>query len=480
VRRRSGVFASNPVMIGAITVLIGIVTVFLAYNANRGLPFVPTYQISAQVPNAAQLVPGNEVRIAGVRVGIVQAMEPVAHDGGATTAKLDLKLDERVEPLPVDSTVVVRTQSALGLKYLEIVQGTSSEGYPQGSTVPLSAARPESVDFDEVLNTFDGPTRAAIQRNLVEFGNAVAGRGPALNSAIGDLAPLVRRLEPVMRVLGAPRTRLERFVVALRDTVAEVAPVAEVQARLFVNLETTFGAIANVARPFMQDAISKSPPTLDTAVSTLPTVRPFLTHGAVLFSALRPGARSLRQTAPTIADAVVHGIPALQASPSLNAELDPTAQSLLDFSRDPGVRRGLRQLTGLSNLLTPTLRFVAPAQSVCNYATLLGRNGASLLSLGDGVGTWQRFITFDVPKGENSEGSPSSAPANGPGANFAHANPYPNTASPGQEAECEAGNEPYLAGQQVIGNVPGNQGIETEGQTSSQIGGGKKGKGKQG
>jgi virulence factor Mce-like protein len=467
-------------MIGAITVLVLIVTVFLAYNANRGLPFVPTYRLSAQVPNAAQLVPGNEVRISGVRVGVVDAMEPVAHRDGSSTARLDLTLDDVVEPLPTDSTVVVRTQSALGLKYLEIVKGTSADGYPEGSVLPLSAARPEPVDIDEVLNVFDEPTRRAIQSNLVEFGNAVAARGPALNSAIGDLAPLVRRLEPVMRVVGAPRTRLEGFVAALRETLDELAPVADVQARLVASLDTTFGAFASVARPYIQDAISKSPPTLDTAISSLPTIRPFLTHGATLFETLRPGTLSLRQTAPTLARAVVDGIPALRASPSLNAELDPTAQSLLEFSQDAGVRRGLEQLIRVSSILTPTLRFVTPAQSVCNYATLLGRNGASLLSLGDGVGTWQRFITFDVPKGENSEGSPSSAPANGPGANFAHANPYPNTASPGQERECEAGNEPYLGGQQVIGNVPGNQGIETEDQAKSQVGGGGKGKGKGG
>ena len=42
--------------------------------------------------------------------------------------------------------------------------------------------------------------------------------------------------------------------------------------------------------------------------------------------------------------------------------------------------------------------------------------------------------------------------------NFLHYNPYPNTASPGQPRECEAGNEAFLGGQQVIGNVPGNQG----------------------
>jgi virulence factor Mce-like protein len=479
-RGRAGI-ASNPVMVGAITVLIVILAVFLAYNANQGLPFVPTYRVSAQVKNAAELVPGNEVRIAGVRVGVVESIEPVQHEDGSTTAKLDLKLDDKVAELPQDSTVVVRQQSSLGLKYLEIVKGTSSETFAPGSELPLSAARPEPVDIDQVLNTFDEPTRLAIQRNLVEFGNAIAARGPALNAAIGELAPLVRRLQPVGRILSAPSTQLGRFVTALRDTAAEVAPVAEIQARMFISLETTFGALADVARPFIQDTISKSPPTLDTTTRTLPTIRPFLANSAALFSDLRPGVNALADTAPDIADALQVGIPAVNASPRLNAQLEPTAQSLFDFSQNPANVQGIDQLTELNEVLGPTARFIAPAQTVCNYATLLFRNASSLLSLGDGQGaTWQRFIVFDIPKGPNSEGSPSSGPANGGGTpgNFLHVNPYPNTASPGQERECEAGNEPWLPGQAVIGNVPGNQGIETEDQTKSQLGEEKKGKGK--
>ena len=38
--------ASSPTMVGAITTLIVIVAVFLAYNANNGLPFVPVYRVS--------------------------------------------------------------------------------------------------------------------------------------------------------------------------------------------------------------------------------------------------------------------------------------------------------------------------------------------------------------------------------------------------------------------------------------------------
>ena len=52
---------------------------------------------------------------------------------------------------------------------------------------------------------------------------------------------------------------------------------------------------------------------------------------------------------------------------------------------------------------------------------------------------------------------------------FRSYNPYPNTAAPGQERECEARNETYLPDQQVIGNVPGNQGIHTSGQILQQV-----------
>jgi hypothetical protein len=150
----------------------------------------------------------------------------------------------------------------------------------------------------------------------------------------------------------------------------------------------------------------------------------------------------------------------------LNDELPPTAQTLFDFSQDPGVLAGLDRTTRGFDVLSPTLRFITPAQSVCNYATLLFRNASNLLSLGDGIGTWQRFIVFAPPSGPDNEGIPSAAPADGGGDpnNFLHVNPYPNTAAPGQPRECEAGNEPFLPGQQVIGNLPGNQGTGTEDQ----------------
>ena len=59
-----------------------LVAVFLAYNANQGLPFVPTYELRAEVPSAANLVVGNDVRIGGSRVGFVDGIEAQRRDDG--------------------------------------------------------------------------------------------------------------------------------------------------------------------------------------------------------------------------------------------------------------------------------------------------------------------------------------------------------------------------------------------------------------
>ena len=206
-RRGASSIAANPVLIGAATTLVVIVAVFLAYNANSGLPFVPTYELKANVPNAANLVDGNDVRIGGTRVGAVTDIAPQQDpDTGKVTAVLTLKMETAVKPLPVDSTVLIRPRSALGLKYVQITRGTSNRGFPDGATIPLRNATPTPVEIDEVLNTFDDKTRAASQSNLREFGNGFAGRGPDINRAVEQLNPLLVNLVPATRNLADPRT----------------------------------------------------------------------------------------------------------------------------------------------------------------------------------------------------------------------------------------------------------------------------------
>jgi virulence factor Mce-like protein len=471
-RRSGAALAASPVLVGAVTLLVTIVAVFLSYNANSGLPFVPTYDLKANLPNASQLVKGFEVRIGGARVGFISKIEPKKREDGSTYAQVTMKLDKEIEPIPADSTLLVRPRSAIGLKYIELTPGEGRAGLQPGATIPVRQARPEVVEIDDLFNMFDAKARVGSRNSLDGYGGGLAGRGRDINPAIEQFVPLLENLEPVARNLSSPQTRLDRFFRSLGRAAEEVAPVAEEQASLFVNLDTSFTALASIARPFLQETISEGPISEEVAIRDFPLQRPFIRNNTALFRELRPGVAVLPSAAPVLADAFEIGTNVLPKTIPMNEDLADVFDTLADFSEDPMVRAGVNQLTRLASSLKPTLNFIAPVQTTCNYATLLFRNAASLFSDGDANGTWQRFIIISAPTqrgtlvtGPNNESGPSDAPANGPTPeNHLHFNPYPNTASPGQTRECEAGNERYAPGRTVLTNPPGNQGTRTQGQ----------------
>jgi ABC-type transporter Mla subunit MlaD len=152
-RRSGAALTASPVLVGAVTLLVTIVAVFLSYNANSGLPFVPTYDLKANLPNASQLVKGFEVRIGGARVGFISKIEPKQREDGSTYAQVTMKLDKEIEPIPADSTLLVRPRSAIGLKYIELTPGEGRAGLKAGATIPVRQARPEVVEIAELFNS---------------------------------------------------------------------------------------------------------------------------------------------------------------------------------------------------------------------------------------------------------------------------------------------------------------------------------------
>src|SRR3954452_10724654 len=150
--RGSAAVVASPVLVGAVTTLIVLVSVFLAYNANKGLPFVPTYDLSATLPSASNLVEGNEVRIGGFRVGVVDRIgttTKIVTGQPKAVATIHMKLDKTAEPLSTDTGVVVRQRSALGLKYVQLTPGRSRSTFKPGDTIPLSHAT-QPVEFDDL------------------------------------------------------------------------------------------------------------------------------------------------------------------------------------------------------------------------------------------------------------------------------------------------------------------------------------------
>jgi ABC-type transporter Mla subunit MlaD len=375
-RARVGSLAASPTMVGAITTLIVIVAVFLAYNANNGLPFVPTYRVSGEICDAARLAPNNEVRIGGNRVGVVESIDTVqappnsgceAADGSSssTVAKLNLKLDKSADPLPSDSTIRVRYRSSFGLKYLEIARGTSETGLPTGASLPLAQSSPQ-VEFDDVYNTFDTPTRENSQRVLQGFGDAFAARGASLNEAIGALNPLFANLKPVSTALADPTTQLVRFFPELADAARIVAPVAVDNAEQFTNGAIAFGAISSDPQA-LRDTISGGPPVLEAGIRSLPVQRPFLADFAEFSRLLRPGVRDLRAALPELNKTVALGAKVLPRTVQMNTDLKDVMSNLNDLVADPSTLTSLNRLGDTFNLVQDAGQKIVPAQTVCNY-----------------------------------------------------------------------------------------------------------------
>ena len=102
---------------------------------------------------------------------------------------------------------------------------------------------------------------------------------------------------------------------------------------MFAALDRTFAAFARVSRPYIQETISKGPETLDAATEDLPAHASLPPRFRTLLRRAAPGAKVLGETSPTIAAALRAGIPALNRSPVLNAQLPPTADALLAFQQ---------------------------------------------------------------------------------------------------------------------------------------------------
>ena len=331
--RRNPSGFGNPVLIGALTVLVVIVAVFLAYNANNGLPFVPSYTLNVQVADASELTHGAEVHMGGALVGFVDSVRAERAPSGQPIAVLGVKLNKSIGPLPVNSTFAIRLKGAIGQKYLAIGLGNAKRTFQDGATVPLGQTS-AAVDLDQVLSMFSPPTRKGVVASTVGFSDGLAGRGVALNDAIGAFVPLLGDLEPVARNLASPHTDLGGFLRGLEAFAGTLAPVAQTQANLFVSLDTTFRALASVSVPYLQDAISDTPPAFNAVIANAPTIRPFLTDSAALFSELRPGIATLPTSAPVLADAFTAGVRNLPGHRAAR----PAARQPVEVARDLRLR----------------------------------------------------------------------------------------------------------------------------------------------
>jgi virulence factor Mce-like protein len=449
---------ANPVLVGAVTVLATLVAVFLAYNANQGLPFVPTKQLKVDFADGSQLVEGNDVREGGYRIGLVAKLKPVALVSGGVGAQVTLQLAQQYGDVPIDSRFQVLPRSVLGTKLVDLIRGTSSHFFQDGATTgPSNTSVP--VQFDDIFKTFDNRTRTAIQKDLRGFGDTFAARGSDLNDTISVLPQLLPRLERVAGYLSAPSTQLTRFFNSLEGFMGAVAPVAQTNARLFSDMATTFEAISRDPNA-LQQTIAQSPPTLDVSTDSLRTQQPFLVDLTTFGNALTPATHELGVALPNINPALEQGARTLARTPVLNSKLQGVMNALKKLAQSPSTDIALNALTATVRTVNPMIRYLGPFVTVCNdwnyWWTFLGEH----ISEATNYGFAQRAL-LNFPNNQEVSGPNTSTfgqqgatqPMNGyqlpPGApqpadaEFVHGPTYGAAVDNHGNADCETGQRGY-------------------------------------
>jgi ABC-type transporter Mla subunit MlaD len=309
------------------------------------------------------------------------------------------------------------------------------------------------VQIDQVFDMFNAPTRAAIDQDLIGFGDTLTGRGAALNDTLASLPALLYYLRPVAQYLSAPPTQLTRFFTTLDTFMRVVAPVAQTNAQLFTDMATTFEAFSRDPQA-LEQTIAKSPSTLTVSTTSLKAQQPFLTDFASLGRSLTPASAELGQALPEVNPALEAGTKTLKRTPPLNARLQGVMNALKTLALAPGTNVALNGLTDTVGTLNPMVRYLGPYQTVCDYWNYWWTFLSEHISEATSFGFAQRALLNQTnPLQSNNVGTQgATAPVDGPksfpstplgGTEFLHAQPYGAAIDNQGNADCETGQRGY-------------------------------------
>ena len=184
------------------------VTIFFWRSFGGPTPLAPEgYRFAASFPQAANLYPNADVRVAGVNVGKVVG---VSQAGQRTNVVI--QLDDQYAPLPDDARAILRNKTVLGETYVALTPGSpDAPKLPDGGRLPSSQVA-GTQRLDQVLQTFNARTRSSFRRFVTELAGTVRGRGLDLNSALGEAPSAVSNLSTVVAILDRQRPAVRRLV----------------------------------------------------------------------------------------------------------------------------------------------------------------------------------------------------------------------------------------------------------------------------
>ncbi|HEX8066812.1 MAG TPA: MlaD family protein [Thermoleophilaceae bacterium] len=315
--------------VGAVAIAIAVVAYMLLLDGGGA------YSVRMRFVNAQQLVNGNLVELAGVKVGTVTGRRIVENG----EAEIEVELDDDHAPLRRGTTAIIRqgSLSSVANRYIELhlpSEDKAGRDIPDGGLIPKEETT-TGVELDQFFNTFDRPTRRALRGFYRGNYGAYRGRGVEANRGWRYLNPSLSGSAALFRELRHDDPVLENFLVSSSRFVTALSERREHLTPLVSNLNRTTRALAS-EKAALAEVIERFPGFMRTANTTYVNLRATLDDLDPFVEASKPVARKLR--------------PYLAQLRPFTHEARPTLRGLSDVLRRTG---GLNDVTELNRTYPP-------------------------------------------------------------------------------------------------------------------------------
>jgi phospholipid/cholesterol/gamma-HCH transport system substrate-binding protein len=190
-----------------------IATGFLVVTIGN-LSFASTKEYHAVFSDATGVVKGDDVRIAGVKVGNVENVEVV----GRTKALVSFKVEED-QPVTASTFAAIRYRNLVGQRYIALTQGVGGPSIlREGATIPLSRTKPAldlTVLFNGFKPLFEALSPADVNKLAYEIITVFQGEGGTLESLLAHTASVTSTLAGRDQLIGELITNLNRVMVTI-------------------------------------------------------------------------------------------------------------------------------------------------------------------------------------------------------------------------------------------------------------------------
>lgn len=192
------------------------------------------YRVRAVFDNASFLIPGEDVKIAGVKVGTIERLDLTRDNKAAVVLKIE---DPAFRPFRSDATCRVGLQSLIGEQFVECAptqeRGPGVKPAPPLPQLKSGAGKGEHllpvtrtttpVNQDLIFNVMRVPERERFRLIVNELGAGLAGNGSELRRAIRRANPALQQTDRVIAVLASQNRTLARLVGESDQVLAPLA-----------------------------------------------------------------------------------------------------------------------------------------------------------------------------------------------------------------------------------------------------------------